>query len=261
MDTIHARRILDVVTDVRRQALEEHEELAHDEAPLSAEAADANWVLLDRPFINELCLMLMVWLRHELERELVKLVARKTSDGKDLTQDQYWQAVDDWQEDLRRDSSKWKTVTRELELSVFSEEMKIMEALKRVSNLYKHSPWTTPDEDLLSHLQELLAAKDANGRLQPYAVDLLARLKTGTTGRQKDLQPAQPLAESPDLMRALAAILDLDTEPTDYCAIVEALLTMAGQFLGDVRTRASGHMTWSKVRPNRMSLDPAKFSR
>lgn len=39
------------------------------------EAAYDQWVFSDEPFLNELCLLLLTALRHQVERELIKIAA------------------------------------------------------------------------------------------------------------------------------------------------------------------------------------------
>ena len=42
------------------------------------------WLFTDEPFVNELCLVLLVVIRHQLERELLGLLARVIVDAKEI---------------------------------------------------------------------------------------------------------------------------------------------------------------------------------
>jgi hypothetical protein len=125
-------------------------------------------------------------------------------------------------------------------------------------NLYKHDPWTTPDEELLEHLR---AQMEQQGEaLEPYAAELLEHLQDRPQRDERQRQPFRPLAESPDLMRGLAATLDLN-DPTDYCDITREYLVRAKAFLEEVRARAEKRPTWSRVRPTVASSDPERLAR
>ena len=58
------------------------------------DSASDRWLFKDQPFINELCLMLLVALWHQLEREVVGLAARSTDDGQEINYQQYEQNVE-----------------------------------------------------------------------------------------------------------------------------------------------------------------------
>ena len=51
------------------------------------------WGSRIEPFVNELCLMVLVALRHQVERELVKLAARASDDGKEISPKEYHKEV------------------------------------------------------------------------------------------------------------------------------------------------------------------------
>lgn len=72
MDTRVAKHVIDVIRAERDSRLAR---LVAEEPEL----ANALWHVYDEPFINELCLMLLVAIRHQVERELVLLTARVTA--------------------------------------------------------------------------------------------------------------------------------------------------------------------------------------
>jgi hypothetical protein len=54
------------------------------------------------PFINEMCLVLLVSIRHLPERELVRLGARVSGDGKPIPEEECWRLVAEEREGLPR---------------------------------------------------------------------------------------------------------------------------------------------------------------
>ena len=99
METDILRHMIAVIKaeEQRRRALLEDEDpnFAYDQ-----------WLFTDAPFVNELYLILLVSLRHQVERELVGLAARAADDGKEISGQQYQKRVRelrigkrwDWQE-------------------------------------------------------------------------------------------------------------------------------------------------------------------
>jgi hypothetical protein len=51
------------------------------------------WLFTDEPVINELCLMLLVAIRHHFEKELILIAARVTKDGRTLGREEYLRRV------------------------------------------------------------------------------------------------------------------------------------------------------------------------
>jgi hypothetical protein len=278
METRIAEEMLGVIREERDRRRRDLEVLAGENHPYAADIAYDKWNFVERPFINELCLLLLVWVRHEVERELVWTAARVTSDGRELTSGEYREQVEAWRQGLRGRSGKrsssaaaaqpanpqtkgkkeWRQLIKELKLEGLEEWNGAMETLRRLVNLYKHSPWATPDEDLLEHLRAQMEQKGE--ALGPYAADLLEHLQDRAQKDGRQRQPFQPLAESPDLMRGLAATLDLK-DPTDYCDIAGEYLARAKAFLEEVRAQAEERPTWSRVKPAVASLDPERMAR
>ncbi len=75
MDTRLAKNIVKLIRGERQRRAS----LLEDMHP---EAADDRWLFTDLPFVAELCLMLLVAMRHQVERELISLAARAADNGK-----------------------------------------------------------------------------------------------------------------------------------------------------------------------------------
>jgi hypothetical protein len=189
------------------------------ELPDPEDAAYDQWMFTDEPFINDLCLVLLVAIRHQVERELVGIAARVTDDGAPLDRKQYQERMRDEREGLRHG---WKPLIGKLDLRSFPEWQGSMQTLRLLVNSYKHSPWGRPDEDLLQHLKLPLTRN--------YAV----------------------LPDSRSVREKLADSLGLDKD-ADYCEITEELLNRADSFLGSVRQRPG----LSEVKWGRLSLAAA----
>ncbi len=176
---------------------------------------------IDEPFVNELCLMLLVALNHEVERELVWLAARTADEGKEISVERYRENAQKVREALRKHGGWKKTIGATLNPES-CEGYIYVEALRLLANSYKHDPSMKPDEELLK----------------------LLNLKTEFT--------YAPLPESPSLQNALAAFIGLETDAA-YCDIAERFVGIASRFLEDVpsRTKLSpvkwGPITWSDI--------------
>ena len=179
------------------------------------------------PFVNELCLMFMVALRHQVDRELVGLAARAADDGNEISGQQYREEVRKLRQDLEKRGAWKKLVKTRLKLETCKGH-KWMEALRLLANSYKHSPSMQPDQTLLSWL----------------------KLESGV--------PYGTLLESQFLQKGLAAYIRLGEDAT-YCDIAERFVNIAADYLADVqnrnRTKLRG-VKWGLV-----SLDPNTFAR
>ena len=72
------------------------------------------WQYTGRPFVNDLCLMLLVTLRHQIEKALVRLAARAAGDGREIDQREYEKKV---LELMRMPTRKsWSVVNSRLKL-------------------------------------------------------------------------------------------------------------------------------------------------
>ena len=211
MDTKLARETLSVIRKERKQRLAS--------LPDHPDAADAQWLFSDEPFINELCLILLVAIRHQVERELLSLASRATDDGATLTHEQYRARVKAIRQRLRQKDG-WMAVCSTLRLDSFPDWNDAMETLRLLANCYKHAPSQGPEPDLLRHLQ-LDEARN-------YA----------------------PLPESSGVREGLTLSLGLGKE-TDYCEIAEEFLSRADRFLKGVQEQPFiSRVKWGPVSPS-----------
>jgi hypothetical protein len=191
----------------RRSRLPDHPDAAYDQ-----------WLFWDTPFVNELCLLVLVAIHHQVERELIRMAAQKTDEGKPLSRAEY-------QEHLRLEHAKWKSdrksVIKKLKLDSFPVWNRDLEALRQLANSYKHTASRRPDDKLLNLLQLDLKRN--------YA----------------------PLAESDGIREGLAVYLKLKKD-ADYCAIASKLLLRADRFLTAVKQQPG----LSKVNWGRVSFHP-----
>ena len=192
-------------------------------AKVDPEVAYDLWSEVDEPFVNDLCLMLLVSIRHTVERELVKIAALVTSDGRDLDGDQYRQRIQDERKKLREKG--WTELVAKLKLIGSAEWDTSIETLRLLANIYKHSPQVTPDQALLKHLGLDFSVS--------YA----------------------PLPESQALRAGLAVSLGLQGN-SNYCDIADELLIRASRFLADVQTRVA----LSPVKLEMGSFNPSTFA-
>lgn len=186
------------------------------------DVADDRWLFKDAPFLNELCLMLLIAVRHQVERDLVHFAARAADDGKEIDRQQYRARVQELRKGIFWDR---KEIEKRLKLDS-CEGHKSIETLRLLANSYKHDPSSEPDKKLLDWLN----------------------LETNAN--------YQPLPESPALQERLAESIGLQTD-ADYCAIAEQFLGIVDRFLADVEKRT----TLSPVKRVGASLNPRDFAR
>lgn len=186
------------------------------------------WLFTDAPFLNELCLMFLVTLRHQIEREMVGLAAQSDENRMEISGKQYQENI----KQLRKTNKKgqnigWdrKEIHKRLKLET-CENYEFIEALRLLSNLYKHEPSMEPDDDLLN----------------------LLRLEIGVNYAS--------LPESDALREGLAKFVGLRGD-ADYCDIAERFVDISNTFVSTVK----GRTKLSKVRWDAVSLNPADFAR
>lgn len=180
------------------------------------DAAHDHWLFTDTPFINELCLMLLVALRHHVERELVRFAARSTGDGKEINRQEYQARVAEERGNLSRRGG-WGKMTATLKLKSCNGQ-KSMETLRFLVNSYKHNPSMEPDDKLLECLN----------------------LETGVN--------YAPIPESRSLQEALAVSIGLEKDAS-YYDIAEQFVEIAHSFLDDVQNKTK----LSRVKPHKVS--------
>jgi hypothetical protein len=177
----------------------------------NSEVAYDLWQFRDTPFVNELCLMMLVTIHHQVERDLVKASAKFTGNSaKVLIGRIYRRRVRE--ERARMRAQGMKTLIAKLKLSSFAEWNSSMRTLQLLANCFKHSPSLIPDRALLKHLKMPLVP-----------------------GRRPVVTYA-PLPESDEFRERLAKSLALDKD-ADYCAIAEEFLARADSFLKKVEAQ------------------------
>ncbi len=108
-----------------------------------------HWHFIDQPFLNQLCLMLLVTLRHQVERELVGLAARAGHGSEEISVDQYRKNLNEFR-NLNRQG--WEQIEKTLELQS-SKKYNLIQSLRHLANVYKHEPSTKPDYRLIASLE------------------------------------------------------------------------------------------------------------
>ncbi len=186
------------------------------------------WLFTDGPFINELCFMFLVTLRHQIERELVLLAARSNENLKEISGQQYKERVNQLQ--ITNNKGKnigwdWKEIKKRLKLKTY-DKYEFIESLHLLSNLYKHDPSNKPNNELLN----------------------LIHLEIGINYAS--------FTESDDFRKGFAKFIGLN-EDADYCDISERFVDISKDFLLNVKGRAN----LSEVKWGAVSLDPNNFER
>jgi hypothetical protein len=198
MDFKMARDMIGVIGTERRDRFNrlknEEPDFAHDQ-----------W-LSDESFISDMCLMVLVALRHQLERELIFLAARANVDT--ITHQEYRQKIIGLRQEIKENG--WKNLIKTLNLDSFAVWRTSMETLRLLANCVKHEPTQEPDEMLLKHLN--LPSKPTGPMLVGYA----------------------PVPDSDSFREGLAVSVDLELD-ADYCTIAEAFAILTDQFLKQVR--------------------------
>jgi hypothetical protein len=219
MELQFARSVLQVIRNEWEERLTRYESSDDPEA-------DAEMRFIDEPFVAELCLLLLVAIRHQVERELVDIAARRAFNGREISFDDYRKQLPVEREELRRRAEQ---LFAKLNLNSHPEWQSSMNTLRFLANCYKHDPTQEPDRALLKHL----------------GLDLNLNYSS--------------LSESDALREGLAKSLGLQTvgpwaDPS-YIAIVEAFIVKAEGFLAGVRAQPG----LSPIKPERLSLNPDDF--
>jgi len=183
------------------------------------DAAHDRWLFTDEPFINEMCLMVLAAVHHQVERELVFLAARANR-GETITREQYRLNVQQQRELVRQRGGVENLITT-LNLSSAA-AWEAMKALRLLANCVKHEPTQQPDERLLNHI---------GLPLKPEGNGVVGYL---------------PLPESYCFREGLAEYLNLSKD-ADYCTIAERFVNLAEEFLNDVGQRNESARLTGKV--------------
>lgn len=228
MDT----RMFESIIEVIRDEAERRQQLLVGQDP---DFADDYWQFHLQPLVNELCLMFLVVMWHRVERDLLWAAGRLAGGVETIDRTTHQKNVDRWREDVRKSEGR-KRCWSELRLSQFGEWTTSMRSLNLLANSYKHSPWATPDDKLIRHLNQMLR----RGK-RPHRV----------------LQgPFAELHESDELKGGLALSLGLD-EDAPYWQIAEEFMGRVSTFLATVENQP--HL--SRIERSIVSNDPATFLR
>lgn len=203
-----ATEIISIIKTERQRRLDS----LNDQDP---DVAYDQWLFTDEPFINEMCLMVLVALRHQIERTLSRFAAC-AGGGAIIDRDQYLDNI------ARIEKKGWQHVCRVLGLQL-PQRGEPLETLRLLSNCYKHQTRHDPSQKLLDHLDLPLAP---NGSLVvEYAT----------------------LPDSHAFREGLANSVGLDKN-ADYCTISKKFVEIAEQFLNNLE----GRLKLAKIR---ISLD------
>ncbi len=215
-------RLLKELTAVIRTEQRRRAELLRDEDP---DFAYDQWIFNDEPLLNELCLMFLVTLRHQIERELVWIAALAADDGREIEGEQYRERVEELRVGLI--NWDWKRIGGRLKLKACT-EYQAMEVLRLLSNSYKHDLSVDATEELRTLLR--LDAKFN------YAA----------------------LPESGAVREAIAVCVGLGKD-SGYWDIAERYVDLASRFLANIKSRTQ--LSKIKHKPTRVSLNPDDFLR
>lgn len=210
---METRVFKDMIAVIRGEGRRREEHLSK----FSQDYAQDHWLFNDEPFINDLCLMLLVVVRHWVERELLSLGARSGKSGREISGRQF---RDNLLKEARSVRMDWMPLITKLSLSFLS-DWDQMQILRELSNSYKHDENASASASLLRLLR---LPNDVN-----YA----------------------PLAESDRVRRAVATAAALP-EQASYIDIAEHFIGIAERFLEEVRR--TNHVSPVKWGP--LSLAP-----
>jgi len=211
-----AKAYLDVIKDAeqRRAKL----------LPDDPDAAYDQWLFHDAPFINELCIVFLVALRHHVEHRLTFFAACAADGGKPISRTEF----SDRMKQLSKPKAKWDAIEKRLHPDQCV-HYQVIEALQHLANAYKHNANLEPDHRLLKHLG-----------LPPN--------RTYAPNERGALTYA-PIPESEVLQNALAAIVGLPAN-SPYSQIATVFVERTQGFLDDLEARN----TISRVKGGRVGF-------
>lgn len=162
------------------------------------------WLFEDMPFVNEICLMLLVTLRHHVERELVGLAVLANNVYDEIDGQQYKKEKDKLKK--KGNNWDWEKIKKRLNLESFS-EYKFIEPLRQISNTHKHGLWVGPGKKLL----EILGLNTNESYLS--------------------------FPESDKFREGLAVFIGLSKKDADYCDITERFVDIAINYLESIKKK------------------------
>lgn len=166
------------------------------------------WLFEDQPFLNRFCLMLLVSLRHEIERALTGIAVRTNESVEEISATKYMEKI--W-ESQHKKNKKGQIVPkifdyREMEKILNLKnciKYKYIEPLRLLSNIFKHGNPMEPDDALLESLK-----------------------------MDNSLNYCE-IFESQKFQEGLAKFIGLERD-SDFCQIVERYLNIAKDFIKEV---------------------------
>lgn len=211
----------DMISVIRAEKRRREESVNHADPDLAYD----QWLFEDLPFINELCLMILVALRHQFERETLSLAARANHGGKEISRQEWGQE----RQSLRNRNNQGRFVglkTNEIKNRLRQKNWPpYILLLNKLTNLYKHDPLKIPDEEIIIDLH-----------LDPEIV-------------------CGPLDESEAIRTGLANFLSLP-EDADYCDIADQFVEITCEFISTVE----GLEMISTIKHEKVSLNPKNFA-
>ena len=116
---------------------------------MDPEDAGDYWFTHDLPFLNDLCLLVFVLLRHRVERRLIYLAACAGHAGHPMNRATYLAEREGLR--LPTGGTNWTKVHQRLDTS--SNRYKhVAKTLRLLANAYKHDASNTPSDDLKTDL-------------------------------------------------------------------------------------------------------------
>jgi hypothetical protein len=175
--------------------------------PDHRDAADHLWTFRHEPLLNELCLMLLVTLRHHVERVLIGFAARSLDGGRPISREAYEAHIRELLNfDKGRSSDRtWKEIKRRLNIDSSSPKATCLKGLRLLANSYKHDPFGEPSDEL----KKFLGRPEVN---------------------------FEPLPRGYLVREELAKLVGLDKDAS-YPEIVEGYLTSVNEYLSDLESR------------------------
>jgi hypothetical protein len=230
-------RVLKEMIDVVRT---EENRRRQERADMYPEVAHDYLISTDRAFVAELCLMLLVALRHLVEKEMILLAARLAEDTGEISTEEYRKNVEK-ERKLLKERDGWKRIYIRLQITT-GKEIQILEVLQELSNSYKHNPFAKPDTKLLKLLNLCLE--------WPKEKTVTRNVSEVSSPKKKNYAT---MSESGELWRRLGNLVELDD--AELCDITERFVERVGEFMNNLISR-------TKTRPFKRefaSLNPQDF--
>jgi hypothetical protein len=199
--------MIGVIRDEANRRADANDEQAKDD---THGLAGDTWLFTDLPFIREFCILILIGIWHQVERELVWLAACAADTGEVVDAEEYRKLVS-IERDLYRSRKTREAVLAKLGITTLPDWMLV---LKFIAECYKHDPAAWPDRRLLDILS-----------LPTIPTERLVRWYAS-------------LPESSLIEDGLVRYLGLPKE-ANFCDIADEFLSRAEQYLAELRQRPS----------------------